>query len=103
MTLEQVNILSQTSTKGKNMTLDELQAEAERRGYRLTKIAPTVKLLPCPVCGRGRTEEWVSTRGDKRGYLRICNKCRFEADWGKTKLEAKQKWNEAVLKYKEEN
>lgn len=84
------------------MTLDELQAEAEKQGYRLVKITPTVKLLPCPVCGTKRTSEWISTR-DKRGYQRTCDKCDFEAEWGKTKLEAKQKWNEAVLKYKEEN
>ena len=83
------------------MTLEELRIEAEKHGYRLTKITPTVKLLPCPVCSSKRTSEWFSTR-DKRGYQRTCDKCDFEADWGKTKLEAKQKWNEAVLKYKED-
>ncbi len=84
------------------MTLEELKVEAEKQGYRLTKIIPTVKILPCPVCGAKRTIEWCSSR-DGGGYIRECHNRDFKADFAKTKTEAKQKWNEAVLKYKGEN
>lgn len=80
------------------MTFDELKLEAEKQGYRLVKITPSVKLLPCPVCGVKRTGEWISMR-DGGGYFRACRNRDFKADRGKTKTEAKQKWNEAVLEY----
>lgn len=86
------------------MTLDELKAEAKKQGYRLIKITPTVKILPCPVCGSKRTAEWLRMR-DGGGYIRRCYNynCDFEGDWAKTANEAKRKWNETVLKHQKED
>lgn len=81
------------------MTLEELRIEAEKHGYRLAKITPTVKLLPCPVCGSKRTSEWFRTDGS---ISRECNKCSFRGFWAATKKKAKENWNKAVLEYKED-
>ena len=40
------------------MTLDDLKAEAKKLGYHLVKDRPKIVMLPCPVCGKKRTEEW---------------------------------------------
>lgn len=90
------------------MTLEELKAEAKKYGYHLVKDIPSVKILPCPICGSKKTSEWYLKGGLK---VRKCAnfhviskrcKCTFEGAPGKTSIEAKQKWNEAVLKYKKE-
>lgn len=85
------------------MTFDELKLEAEKQGYRLVKITPSVKLLPCPVCGAKRTGEWISMRDGggyiRGGYIRVCRNCDFRGGCATRKTEAKQKWNEAVLEY----
>lgn len=85
------------------MTLDELKAEAKKRGYYLMKIQPYAKLLPCPVCGSKRTQEWIVGKNGYSNYKRECSRCDFSAIEGVTKLEAREKWNEAVLEYKEKH
>ena len=40
------------------MTVEELKAEAEKQGYKLVKVASPIRILPCPVCGCKKTEEW---------------------------------------------
>lgn len=34
------------------MTLDELQLQAEKYGYRLVKLPEKISTLPCPVCAK---------------------------------------------------
>ncbi len=77
------------------MTLEELKNEADKLGYCLVKKPEKVTLLPCPVCGKKRTAEWFSLLG----IIRKCNNCDFEGGYGKNHIEAKKKWNEAVLEY----
>lgn len=81
------------------MTLEELKIEAKKHGYHLVKDNVTVKLLSCPVCGSKRTIERISMKSE--GYRRECSKCGFNAggSWRKTKKEARESWNEAVLDY----
>lgn len=79
------------------MTLEELKIEAKKHGYHLVKDRQTVRLLPCPVCGAKRTIEWISMNG--KGYSRACAKCDFQAEWRKTKTEARESWNKTVLEY----
>ena len=81
------------------MTLEELKIEAKKHGYHLVKDSTTVKMLPCPVCNSKRTIEWISTTA--LGYRRECYNCKFNrnGDWRKTKKEARESWNEAVLEY----
>ena len=90
------------------MTLEELKAEARKYGYHLVKDIQNVKILPCPVCGSKKTSEWYLRGGLKvrkcynfHVVPKLC-KCTFEGTPGKTSIEAKQNWNEAVLKYKKE-
>lgn len=80
------------------MTLEELKIEADKLGYYLVKKSEKVMLLPCPVCGKKCTHEWFSTLGRKR----VCYNCGFEGRYSKNGVEAKRKWNEAVLKYEKE-
>ena len=82
------------------MTVEELKAEAEKQGYKLVKIASPVRILPCPVCGCKRTEEWYRNLM----VYRKCAKtgCSFEGYLGKNRIDSKRKWNEAVLDYKKE-
>ena len=82
-----------------SMTLKKLKTEADKHGYRLVKDNPTVKLLPCPVCGSKRTIEWIHSSDDEGIYSRECNKCDFRASREKTKRKARESWNKAVLEY----
>lgn len=81
------------------MTLDELKVEAKKQGYRLTKIPGKIVMLPCPVCGAKRTEQWYG----HLGTFRKCEKCEFKGMDARTDREAKKKWNEAVIEYEERN
>lgn len=40
------------------ITDTELKALARDRGYKLIKLNPREKLLPCPKCGKKRTRIW---------------------------------------------
>lgn len=81
------------------MTIEELQVEARKLGYRLVKDRPTVKLLPCPGCGSKRTLEWIHTDA-AGGYTRECYICEFRAERGKTKTEARENWNKKAREHK---
>lgn len=77
------------------MTIEELKIEANKLGYHLVKNNPTIKLLPCPMCGTKRTIEWMHTDA-AGGYTRECYMCGFRAERGKTKTEARENWNKKV-------
>ena len=76
----------------KEMTLDELKAEAKRQGYKLIKDTKMPKMLPC-VCGAERRVELSNTRG---AYCYECMKCGRAASWGDTRREARENWNRMV-------
>lgn len=73
------------------MTLEELKAEAKKRGYKLTKEYPNITLEPC-VCGEKR---YIRILGLQTRYCK-CISCGFKADEAKYLYEAKLKWNECV-------
>ena len=80
------------------MTVEELKAEAKRLGYNIIKKPESVKLLPC-VCGHKRVEQYYKhIQGKKKesGHFYWCQWCGREAEVGKTKIEAKKRWNEAM-------
>ena len=81
------------------MTFEELKAEAKKQGYNLVKIPERITLLPCPICGSKRTEQWF----DHFGTFRKCQSCNFRGDNANTDRKAKKKWNEAVIEYEERN
>ena len=88
------------------MTFDELKLEAKKLGYRLEKIQESITLLPCPICGKKRTNEWhmslKSTQQNQGGLLfRQCNNCGFAGNYGKNSKEAKIEWNKTVEMYLE--
>lgn len=82
------------------MTLEELKIEANKLGYSLVKKSKNITLLPCPICGKKRTHEWYDAYIGHR--FRSCSKCDFTGGYGKTRGEAKKKWNEAVSAYEKE-
>lgn len=77
------------------MTLEELKVEAKKQGCRLVKIPKKIVMLPCPVCGAKRTEQWFNAFGT----FRKCCDCDFRGDSARTDRKAKNKWNEAVTEY----
>lgn len=83
------------------MTLEEVKIEADKLGYRLVKKPERVIMLPCPVCGGRASGDWYDMSNGCR--FKQCNCCDFRGGYGKTILEAKKKWNEAVLEYEKEN
>lgn len=90
------------------MTVEELQAEAKKLGYRLTKIPQKpVRLLPCPICGKKNTSVWYATfDGRIRSETRRCNTrgCTFEGFFGLSDESIREGWNNAVELYlKKEN
>lgn len=78
------------------MTFNEFRAEAAKLGYKLVKTQKYVKIEPCPVCGKKRTEEWFVYGGRR---LRKCYHCEFEGGYGKTDREARLAWNNSVKAY----
>lgn len=73
------------------MTLEELKAEAKVHGYRLVKIQPHIKLMPCK-CGRKLIDTWCGPDG----IFYKCPKCEHRGEVGKTDREARIQWNESV-------
>lgn len=82
------------------MILEELKVEADKLGYNLVKKPEKVTLLPCPICGKKRTHEWYAV--DVGSRFRRCSECDFTGGYGKTRGEARRKWNKAVLEYEKE-
>lgn len=87
----------------KNMTLDELRAEAAKLGYKLVKAQKQeyVKIGPCPVCGKKRTSTWISYGNFPLVHHRRCSNCGFQGYPRRTPTEARLGWNEAVKTYLE--
>ena len=81
------------------MTLDELKAEAKRRGYSLVKRPKTEKYLPC-ICVKNRLESWYANEEDWSVKL-VCYHCGLSVT-GKNEKDAKRKWNE-YMSGKEQN
>lgn len=89
------------------MTVKELQAEAKKLGYKLTKI-PTkpARLLPCPICGKKNRSMWYKyLNGAPDGIHLRCNtvNCTFEGFSGQDERGAREGWNSAVELYLKEN
>lgn len=78
------------------MTFNELRAEASKLGYKLVKPQKYVKIEPCPVCGKKRTEVWYAVGGNR---FRGCCYCGFKANYGKTERESRLSWNKSVKAY----
>ena len=68
------------------MTYEELKAEAEKQGYELIK---SVKLLPCPNCGK-MPSEWMTLRNSDTFYKCECGERAYGAG---TNIEARRLWN----------
>lgn len=90
------------------MNVEELQAEAKKLGYRLTKIPQKpVRLLPCPICGKMPRPVWYKYIKQNPLYAPIsCNTegCTFEGFPGRNEQEAREGWNKAIELYlKREN
>lgn len=83
------------------MTVEELQAEAKKLGYKLVKITEQkyISLKPCPVCGKKNTSVWYGNFGMVRGEARRCNECGFEGVPGLNETGSLQGWNYAVDLY----
>ena len=79
------------------MKLEELKAEAEKHGYRLTKKCEYVRLKPCPRCGSNRRGHWHVISGQGKSFYE-CEKCGFRGGNGTSKRKARIAWNEAVEK-----
>lgn len=73
------------------MTLDELKAEADKLGYRLTKKTQNEKFLPC-ICGCNKRDTWHSISEEWRVKL-VCRKCGLSVT-GKNEKDAKRNWND---------
>lgn len=83
------------------MELEELKAEADKMGYRLVKKQGSIVLIPC-TCGGGKPHEWFQFVGEK-GYIYRCGKCDKEGKLCKTKIAARQAWNQMILMEKQSN
>ena len=79
------------------MTLDELKAEAKKQGFSLQKSSAKVRFTPC-VCGCNRRTEWTGPEG----WFYECRMCELVSPPGKTKQEARRKWNAYIGQLKEE-
>lgn len=78
------------------MTEQELKAIAKEMGYRLKKIEPSIKLLPC-TCGSTRRQNSYRWDNEKRKEVitLTCLKCGKEAS-GYSLDEAKKNWNKLI-------
>lgn len=77
------------------MTLEELKAEADKRGYRLVK---KLILLPCPICGKEPTL-WLNANGLKSYACVTCDDTGWAA---RTEKEAIELWNDYAERKKNE-
>lgn len=77
------------------MTFEELKAEATRQGYYLIKMKERVNLLDC-TCGGKRRTHWSKIKDNQCFAGLQCIKCGRKV-WGKDTLDARKKWNEAIL------
>jgi Zn ribbon nucleic-acid-binding protein len=82
------------------MTVEELKAEAKKLGYRIIPEPERITLMPCPLCGKKRTEEWYEQGGLR---FRQCANCGFKGGSGRTAKDAKAKWNDAVRRRENNN
>lgn len=73
------------------MTIEELQKEAEKLGYKLVKKNSYERMVPCKECGSKRRETWY---GPNYRILK-CMKCGYSIK-GKTIADAKRNWNIAM-------
>lgn len=80
------------------MTLEELETEANRNGYRLVKKTDYVKFIPC-TCGCNRRSCWsrYDSESHTRFYHYVCNRCRKKSPEGSTEKYAKENWNRMIL------
>lgn len=56
------------------MTVEELNAEAKKLGYRIVPEPERITLMPCPLCGKKRTKELFGQGGL---LFRKCAYCDF--------------------------
>lgn len=78
------------------MTLEELKAEADKLGYRLSKKSERVKFLPC-VCGCNRRLHWFGHSYYEGTQISFeCNNCGLKSPPGSSEQEARQKWNKMI-------
>lgn len=63
------------------MTFEELKKEAKKQGYKLIKIKPSVKFLPC-ICGCKRRTWWSSSymMSDRKSEtFVVCKRCGLQS------------------------
>lgn len=73
-------------------TLEDLQAEAEKLGYRLVKRRKYVRILPY-TCGCRYHTKWYFSNGD---IFYTCTKCGLKGPAGENDRDAKEKWNQMI-------
>ena len=78
------------------MTVEELNAEAKKLGYRIVPKPERITLMPCPFCGKKRTKELFGQGGLR---FRKCAYCDFRGSSGRTAKDAKTKWNDSVKEF----
>lgn len=88
-------------TKAPNdlLTLEELKAEAKRKGYKLIKNE-NIKFEPC-LCGGTQHEWWSGPKGNKV----VCLRCGLESPWvpeSKGNNGVKKAWNAMILEKRKE-
>lgn len=79
------------------MTLEELKIEAGKYGYKLVKKQEPILIVPCPICGCIKTEEWHVGGAN---IQRKCKSCNFKGYARPSKAGAKRGWNDAVNDFK---
>ena len=76
------------------MTFEELKAEANRQGYKLTKAIKYEKLKPCS-CGESRRIQQELSINPKGKYYR-CAKCGRKGEIANSWYQARINWNKGV-------
>lgn len=80
------------------MTVEELKLEAKKLGYNIIKKPESIKLLPC-ACNNKKPKPYyrhVIGKKNESGHFYWCQQCDMKSEIGKTHIEAKRKWNEAI-------
>lgn len=80
------------------MTEEEFKKEAKRLGYRVFKVKPREKFIPC-TCGANMRERWSMWDAESNCFIITlkCRRCGKSAS-GKGEEEAKSNWNEMIKK-----